>query len=255
MVVTLESARRQEFDIDRGEADKLALTELVQHGSLPIAPEISIQDLDNQEKLLKVWWLGHLMFRSYLCRWRYFAYTQIPPTTLQDYKIGENLQRAIYIPSRLRNFFPDSDLLILNPTITDTGQGNQINLEGCGSIYGGRAHMLITRPSNILLTGYTWSPRHNQTKQIKWRVQGWDAGGMEHEEAHLNGCSALSQGYVDKIADLKDTNSIVFHDQAGVLYQFTPHLAEALRQQFGFGLISFNPTTGLDFPSFLSVKN
>ncbi len=251
MVVTLENARRQEFDIDRGEADQLAQTELVQHGSLPIAPEISLQDLDNQENLLKVWWLGHLMFRSRLCRWRYFAYTQIPPATLQDHQIGENLQRAIYIPSRLKNFFPDSDLLILNPTITDASQRSQINLEGCGSIYNGKAHMLIARPSDIWLTGYTWSPRHDQTKQIRWHIQGWDAGGMDHEAAHLNGCSALSLGYVDKIADLKASSPIDFYDQSGMRYQFTPYMAEALRQQFGFGFISFNPATGLDFPSSL----
>lgn len=248
MVVTLEIAKRQEFDIDRGEADQLALTELVQHGSLPVAPEISPQDLDNQEDLLKAWWLGHLMFRSHICRWRYFAYTQIPPVTLQDYQIGANLQRAIYIPSRLKNIFPDSDSLILNPTITHASQSSQINLEGCGSIYGGKAHMLIARPSDIWLTGYTWSPRQEQTKQIRWRIQGWDAGGMEHEKAHLDGCSALSLGYVDKIADLKSLNPIVFHDQSNMSYQFTPYMAKALRQQFGFGFISFNPATGLDFP-------
>lgn len=188
-------------------ADDLAHTRLVQHGDLPYARELTDDQLLDDETLLRVWLLGHSMFHSQYCRWRYFAYTQIPEEVLSGWGISSEYTRAIYIPSK--NYgLPFSDVLLLNPNVQDIGNERDLHLEGCGSIDSGGVFMVMDRPHLISLTATIWSPWRNgdQNQFPIPYISGWDAGGMEHELAHLNGLTALDEPHRSRILDVRVNN-------------------------------------------------
>ncbi len=183
--------------------DFLALPNLLQHGHLPKAEEMTGSSLKDKDALHRLWALGHYMFLSPDCRWRYFAYTQVNPEVLDLFSIEPTHLRAIYLPSDIPNSnLPVRDVVLLNPQITWLDQRMMLNLEGCGSIADGLVRMAIRRPRAVRLTGLVWSPSHDGISPIDTIVDGgFDSGGMEHEIAHLDGLTAISDAFIPRLLD------------------------------------------------------
>lgn len=198
----------------RPEVRTLVREQLLQHNELQPASEIG-RPLNIPLELLQYW---HTAARE-ICRNKEFcalAFTQLSEKVRQSLGFSDTLPPRVIFLTRYQN---DNGILIVNPRIEIAEDTRYIpKLEGCGSIAHSRLHYFIERPISKTVYGFIFDGVRSSFASYKPEMTTYDAS--VHEEAHLNGKTALN--YPSDIIDFRNPQQllrVINHTKRMLLYE------------------------------------
>lgn len=169
--------------------------QLVQHDKLTPTNQITNPE-DIPFDLLELWWRK----ASLTCdidEFNAIAFNQFSKSTLQKLDLTPQKACIIYIHDNFQEENQFARQLLINPEIQISGLAPQtVSLEGCGSIQVGenrRPLMFLSRPPIVYGAAYFWKPKQGKPTYQEFSASKALAFFIQHEHAHLNGKTALSQ--------------------------------------------------------------
>lgn len=118
------------------------------------------------------------------------AFTQIQPQTFLEYGLDPQYTNCMYITSQFFRSYRGT--LLVNP-VCDFSEPSYGCIDGCGSIYKAKVHMVVCRPLHAKVKSIVFEPPY-EPEYMDREFNDVLAAVIEHEYIHLLGGSAFSYG-------------------------------------------------------------